>query len=78
MATKKGCLIAGILNDSCKDENGKEFRYTLKIVGTWEGEEPDKVFKAASFSDNKYEGSIDLSVEEFRAKVTNVCKVLED
>lgn len=74
----KGCLIAGILEESFPDEFGKEIRYTTKIVGNWQGEEPNKTFYAAQFEGNQLQGSIELSAEEFRTKVTKVCKVLED
>ena len=62
--TKK--VIAGILHDSYKDENGKEIKYTGQIAGIWETKESFYAVEFAGF------GTLHLSKEEFKSKVTDV------
>lgn len=62
--TKK--VIAGILHDSYKDENGKEIKYTGQIAGIWETKES---FYAVDFDGFM---TFHLSKEEFKSKVTDV------
>ena len=62
--TKK--VIAGILHDSYKDENGKKIKYTGQIAGIWETKES---FYAVDFDGFT---TFHLSKEEFKSKVTDI------
>ena len=66
MPETKKIVYAGILHDTCPDENGKEIKYDAQIAGIWETEES---FYAVDFDGFM---TFHLSKEEFQNKVTDV------
>lgn len=65
-------IIAGIYRDVYRDDTGAEIPCESKIAGSWEGD----TFYAAQFIDDRLEGCVQLSREEFSRKVTGVKEVL--
>lgn len=63
---KKKVVYAGLLHDSYTDANGKEIKYTGQIAGIWETK---KSFYAVEFYGF---GTLHLSKEEFKSKVTDI------
>ena len=61
-------ILAGILNDSYPDENGKEVPYTDKVVGVLKG----KTFKCVSIPDFM---TFEMSKKDFYAKVTDIQEI---
>ena len=66
MPETKKTVIAGILHDSYKDENGKEIKYTGQIAGIWESQD--------SFYAVDFDGFMTflLTKKEFQERVTDV------
>lgn len=66
MPETKKTVIAGILHDSYKDENGKEIKYTGQIAGIWETQDS---FYAVDFDGFM---TFHLSKKEFQERVTDI------
>ena len=64
-------ILAGILRQPWTNERGETFIGESKIVGSWEGDS----FYCADFENDRYEGEMRLSKEDFDKYVSDVREV---